>query len=73
MYVSVCDFFFLVLLLAFGLGIYLFIYLFFLHFLLSYADGRTLVLWPGVRPETQRWEIQVQHIGMPESSRPNEM
>ena len=30
-----------------------------------------LVLWPGVTPETQRWESQVQDIGPPETSGPH--
>ena len=39
--------------------VYLFIYsffLFFLPFLLSCVADKVLVLWPGVRPHSLRWE-----------------
>ena len=76
MYVSLCDFFFrLVLLLPFGSGFYLFIFFFFSFFSLPFlprlVTGRALVLWPGVRPEPPRWESQVQDIGPPETFWPH--
>ena len=43
---------------------------FFLPFLLSHVTVRVLVLRPGVRPESLRWESCVQDIGPPETSRP---
>ena len=62
----------LVLLLPFGLGIYLFVFLvFFPSFLLSRVAGRVLVLQPGVRPEPPRWESLVQDVGPPEISWPH--
>ena len=45
-------------------------FLFFLPFLLSHVADRVLVLWAGVRPESLRWESQVQGIGPPETSQP---
>ena len=45
-----------------------FIYLFFLHFLLSHVADRVLVLWLGVRPELLMWESRVQDVGPPEIS-----
>ena len=76
MYVSLCDFACLVLLLPFGLGFYLFgFFLFFLFFflplLLSHLAGRFLMLQPGVRPELPRWESQAQDIAPPETSQPH--
>ena len=75
-YVFLCDFVCLVLLLLFGLGFYLFVFgvfffLFFLPFLPSHVAVRVLVLQPDVRPELPRWESQVQDIGPPETSWPH--
>ena len=56
---------------------YLFIYLFFLPsfflsffspFLLSREADRVLVLWPGVKSVSLRWESQIQDTGPPETS-----
>ena len=41
---------------------------FFLPFILSHVDDRRLVLHPGIRAVTLRWESQVQDIGPPETS-----
>ena len=68
--VCLCHFICFILLLPFDLGFYLFLF-FFLPFLLSHVANRVLVLWPGVGPETPRWESQVQDIGPPETSRPH--
>ena len=76
-YVSLCDFVCLVLLLPFVLGFCLFIFFFcfvlfcFFPFLPSLAAGRILVLWLGVGPEPLRWESRVQDIGSPETSWPH--
>ena len=48
-----------------------FLSFFSLPFLLSCVADGVLVLWPGVRPESLRWENQVQDIGPPETSRPH--
>ena len=44
---------------------------FFLPFLLIRVADRVLVFRPGVRPESLRWESQVQDIGPPETSQPH--
>ena len=69
--VSFCYFVCLVLLLPFGLGFYLSFFFLLLLLSLSHAAGRVLVLWPRVRPEPPRWEIQIQDIGPPEASQPH--
>ena len=76
-YVSLCDFVCIALLLPFVLGFSLFVFfvcfvLFFsLPFLLSHMAGRVLVLWQGVGPEPLRWEGRVQDIGPQEISWPH--
>ena len=40
-------------------------------FFLSCVADRVLGLWPGVRPDTLRWESWVQDIGPPETSQPH--
>ena len=37
----------------------------------SRVADRVLVLWPGVRPESLRWESRLQGIGPPETFRPH--
>ena len=41
---------------------------FFLPFILSRVDDRLLVLQPGVRAVSLRWESQVQNTGIQETS-----
>ena len=50
---------------------YLFFLPFFPPFLLSRVADRVLVLQPGVRPDTPRWESRVQDIRWPETSQPH--
>ena len=68
MYVYLCDFVCLVLLLPFVFGA-LSVHLFFLF--PCHAAGRVLVFWPDVGPEHLRWESQVQDVRPPETSQPH--
>ena len=83
-YVSLCDFVCLVLLLPFVLGFCLFVFCLFAllflgfgYFFLPYhpyrVAGRVLVIWPGVGPELLRKKSRAQDIGSPETSKPHVM
>ena len=49
-------------------SVYLSFFVFFLPFILSHEDERLLVLQPGIRAVTLRWESQLQDTGPQETS-----